>query len=61
MQKGKFRVLARMVRFDHGAGRYEFENVLSSQWAPDTIYVLADASDFKGVLGEFMVVNGSSF
>ena len=45
------------IRYDHRAGRYEFENPASSQWGAETIYVLADVSDFKGVLGEFIVVN----
>ena len=39
-----------------GAGRYEFEDPLSPQWA-QTIHVLANASDFRGVLEDFTVVN----
>ena len=44
-------MMGRMARYDHGAGRYAFENPTSSCWGAETIYVLADASDFKGVLG----------
>ena len=47
------------IRYDHRAGRYEFENPASSQWGAETIYVLADAiEDFEGMLDEFTVVNG---
>ena len=49
IKEGKFLVMARMVRYDHGARRYEFEDPVSSQWGAETIYVLADAGDFKGV------------
>ena len=58
MQKGKFLVMARMVRCDHGAGRYEFENPISSQWGAGTIFVLANAIDFKGMLDDFTVADG---
>ena len=51
-------MMGRMVRYGHGAGRCEFENLTSSQWGAETIYVLADTSDFKGVLGDFIVVYG---
>ena len=46
------------IRYDHRAGRYEFENPASSQWGAETIYELADEIDLKGVLGDFTVVNG---
>ena len=47
-----------MVRYDHGAGRYDLENPISSQWGSATIFVLADAIDSKGVIEDITVVNG---
>ena len=50
-------IMMRMVRCDHGAERYEFENPFSFQWGEETIYMLTNASDFKDVLGDFIVAN----
>jgi len=58
MGPGKFRVMVRMVRYDHAAGRYENENPVRSQWETKNIYVLADAADLKEVLGELSVITG---
>ena len=58
MKEGKFRVMIHMVRFDHAAGKYELENPIRSQRETKTIYVLADASDLKDVLGGLSAIAG---
>ena len=39
MSAGKFRVIIRMIRYDNGVGRYEYEKSVSSQWENKTIFV----------------------
>ena len=58
MPVGKFRVMIRMVRYDHAAGRFELVSPVSSQWETKTIFVLADANDLKEVLGGLSAITG---
>ena len=47
VDEGKFRFEARIIRYDHGLGRYEYFNPVDSEWVTDSIFVLADGSDIK--------------
>ena len=47
MDEGKFRFEARMIRYDHGHGRYEYVNPVDSEWVPEYIFVLDDGSGIK--------------
>ena len=58
MPVGKFRVMTRMVRYDHAAGRFELVSPVSSQWETKTIFILADANDLKEVLGGLSAITG---
>ena len=55
--------MARVVIYYHGAGSYACENPDSPQpqWGAETIYMLADAIAFNGMLEDFTVVNGGQF
>ena len=48
---GKYRVHARMVKFDHSFGKYRDVNPLESSWGIESIYVLCDAKDIDDMLG----------
>ena len=48
---GKYRVYARMVKFDHSFGKYRDVNPLESSWGIESIYVLCDAKDIDDMLG----------
>ena len=51
MGKGKFRVLMRMVEFDHSLGKYyDVKPSSSMKWGKKSIYVLCDASAIKSVI-----------
>ena len=51
MGKGKFRVLMRMVEFDHSLGKYyDVKPSSSMKWGKESIYVLCDASAIKSVI-----------
>ena len=50
-EKGKYRVLARMVQHDHCFGGYKDVNPLDSRWAPECVYVLCDAKDITAMGG----------
>ena len=50
---GEYRVYARMVRFDHGIGRYEHADPIESEWETDAIYVSIDAAQIDKALGSF--------
>ena len=54
ISEGKFRFEARMIRYDHGLGKYEYENPIDSEWVAKSIFVLADASDIKEVKGKII-------
>ena len=47
MDKRNFRFEARMIRYDHGYGRYEYFKPVDSDWGPASIAVLADGSEIK--------------
>ena len=49
--KGKYRVCARMVQFDHSFGTYKDVNPVSSQWAQEFIHVLCDEKDITRMHG----------
>ena len=50
--EGEYRVYAtRMVRFDHGIGRYEHADPIESEWETYAIYVSIDAAQIDKVLG----------
>ena len=49
--KGKYHVLARMVRHDPCFGGYKDVNPLDSHWAPECVYVLCDVKDITAVGG----------
>jgi len=51
--RGEYRVYVRMVRFDHGIGRYEHADPIESEWETDAICVLIDAAQIDKVLGSF--------
>ena len=51
IKEGKFRFEARMIRYDHGVGGYEYVSPVESEWEAKSIFVLADASDIKEVGG----------
>ena len=51
IKEGKFRFEARMIRYDHGVGMYEYVSPIDSEWEAKSIFVLADASDIKEVGG----------
>ena len=51
MDKGKFRVLMRMVEFDHSMGKYyDVKPSSSVQWENKCIYVLCDANAINHVV-----------
>jgi len=51
--EGEYWVYARMVRFDHGIGRYEHVDPIESEWETENIYVLIDAARIDKALGSF--------
>ena len=53
LEGGEYRVYARMVRFDHGIGRYEHADPIESEWETDAIYVSIDAAQIDKALGSF--------
>ena len=52
---GEYRVYARMVRFDHGIGRYEHADPIKSEWETDDIYVSIDAAQIDKALGSWFI------
>ena len=51
MEKGKFRVLARMVKFDHAVGRYRDVRVGDClNWSKRNMFLLCDAASITEVL-----------
>ena len=51
MEKGKFRVLMRMVEFDHSMGKYyDVKPSSSAQWETKCIYVVCDANAINHVV-----------
>ena len=51
MSKGKYRVLLRMIKFDHSMGRYHHVRTGSMLWEKTSIYVLYDASSIVEAVG----------
>jgi hypothetical protein len=51
MSKGKYRVLMRMIKFDHSMGRYHHVRTGGMLWEKKSIYVLCDASSLVEVVG----------
>ena len=49
--KGKYRVLARMVKRDPCFGGYKNVNPQNSHWAPECVYVLCDGKDITAIGG----------
>jgi len=49
--EGEYWVYVKMVRFDHGIGRYKHTDPIDSHWETDAIYVLVDAAQIDKVLG----------
>ena len=47
MDEEKFRFEARIIRYDHGHGRYKYVNLFDSYWGTESTFVLADVSDIK--------------
>ena len=47
MDEGKFRFEARIIRYNHELGRYEYVNPVVSEWVSESIFVLAYGSDIK--------------
>ena len=56
MDKEKFRFKARMIRYDHGLGRYAYVNPVDSEWGPEYIFVLADGCDINEEKGRVSFV-----
>ena len=52
MDKGNFRFQARIIRYDHGIGLYEYADLVDSEWEVKHIFVLADGSDIKEEKGK---------
>ena len=51
IEKGKFRVLMRMVEFDHSMGKYyDVKPSSSVQWETKCIYVVCDANAINHVV-----------
>jgi len=50
-KKGKYRVLARMVKRDPCFGWYNDVNPQNSHWAPECVYVLCDGKDITAIGG----------
>ena len=48
--------MARMIRFDHGVGQYEFENTISSYWNLGVMNLLCDANDLMEAVGKLGVI-----
>ena len=57
MSERKFRVLVRMIGFDHGVGRYQDTNPVLSKWGIWRIYILCDASDIVDIVVYLNVTN----
>ena len=56
IKKGTFRVLVRMILFDHSNGKFkDVKPAESMKWGKRSVFVLADASSIKDVLGELTV------
>ena len=52
IKKGTFRVLVRMILFDHSNGKFkDVKPAESMKWGKRSVFVLADASSIKDVLG----------
>jgi hypothetical protein len=51
MPKGKYRVLLRMIKFDHSMGIYQHVRTGGMLWEKKSIYVLCDASSIAEVVG----------
>ena len=49
--EGGYWVHARMVRFNHGIGRYEHADPIKSEWETYAIYVSIDAAQIDKALG----------
>ena len=56
MDEGVFRFEARMVRYDHGLGKYEYANPIDSDRDIQSIFVLADGGNIHAVKGVMTVV-----
>ena len=56
IKKGRFRALVRMILFDHSNGKFkDVKPAESMKWGKRSVFVLADASSIKDVLGELTV------
>ena len=56
--RGKYRVVARMIKFDHSMGKYKDVRPTDSvtwTWQKGSIYILCDASKIHDVVKKLMV------
>ena len=49
---GKYRVIARMITYDHGAGNWQDTDPAETAWGTKCIYILVDASKINDVLNK---------
>ena len=55
MKKGGFRVLVRMIKFDHCVGKYkDVDPCDSMKWGRESIYAICDASRIVRVVQELL-------
>ena len=47
---GKYRVIARMITYDHGAGNWQDTDPAETAWSTKCIYILVDASKINDFL-----------